>query len=117
MSVVSWPPASTAAEEFSDIRRDEARLRPGVVALCERLGLAGARMTRFAGGSLPVYSVGDHLVLKLYPPPYRTHAAVEERVLRVLGGGLPVATPRVERAGESGGWGYILMTRLSGEPR
>ena len=115
MSDARWPEASTAAQ-FSAVRRDEARLRPAVLALCGRLGLGGERVARFPGGSMPVYAVGDRLVLKLYPPAYRACRATEERVLRVLGGGLPVPTPRVERSGESGRWGYILMTRLDGEP-
>lgn len=115
MSDASWPEASTAAQ-FSAVGRDEARLRPAVLALCGRLGLASARVARFPGGSLPVYAVGDRLVLKLYPPAYRACRTAEERVLRVLSGGLPVPTPRVERSGESGQWGYILMTRLRGEP-
>lgn len=115
MSPASWPAAGTAAQ-FSTVRRDEARLRPAVLALCGRLGLGGARVARFPGGSLPVYAVGDGLALKLYPPAYQACRTAEERVLRVLGGGLPVPTPRVEQAGESGDWGYILMTRLRGEP-
>jgi hygromycin-B 7''-O-kinase len=115
VSTASWPEASTAAQ-FGAVRRDEARLRPAVLALCGRLGLGGAHVARFPGGSMPVYAVGETLVLKLYPPVYRACRTAEERVLRVLGGGLPVPTPRVERAGESGNWDYILMTRLHGEP-
>jgi hygromycin-B 7''-O-kinase len=115
VSTASWPEASTAAQ-FGAVRRDEARLRPPVLALCGRLGLAGEQVARFPGGSLPVYAVGDRLVLKLYPPAHRACRTAEERVLRVLGGGLPVPTPRVEQSGESGSWGYILMTRLHGEP-
>jgi hygromycin-B 7''-O-kinase len=115
VSTASWPEASTAAQ-FGAVRRDEARLRPAVLALCGRLGLGGAHVARFPGGSMPVYAVGETLVLKLYPPAYRACRTAEERVLRVLGGGLPVPTPRVERAGESGNWDYILMTRLHGEP-
>jgi hygromycin-B 7''-O-kinase len=115
VSTASWPEPSTAAQ-FGAVRRDEARLRPAVLALCGRLGLGGAHVARFPGGSMPVYAVGETLVLKLYPPAYRACRTAEERVLRVLGGGLPVPTPRVERAGESGNWDYILMTRLHGEP-
>jgi hygromycin-B 7''-O-kinase len=115
VSTASWPEASTAAQ-FGAVRWDEARLRPAVLALCGRLGLPGEQVARFPGGSLPVYAVGERLVLKLYPPAYRACRTAEERVLRVLGGGLPVPTPRVERSGESGNWGYVLMTRLRGEP-
>lgn len=115
MSTASWPEASTAAQ-FGAVRRDEARLRPAVLALCGRLGLGRTHVARFPGGSMPVYAVGDKSVLKLYPPAYRSCRTAEERALRVLGGRLPVPTPRVERAGESGNWDYILMTRLHGEP-
>ena len=88
-----------------------------MLALRGRLGLGRTHMARFPGGSMPVYAVGDKSVLKLYPPAYRSCRTAEERALRVLGGRLPVPTPRVERAGESGNWDYILMTRLHGEPR
>jgi hygromycin-B 7''-O-kinase len=71
---------------------------------------------RFPSGSLPVYAVGDRLVLKLYPPISWEHWQVEDRVLRAVEGRLPVPTPRVEGAGEFRGWRYLLMTRLCGEP-
>ncbi len=111
----SLPEAGTE-EQFAAVRRNEALLRPGVRALCRRLGHGGAGVTRFSGGTLPVYAVGDRLVLKLYPPARREHRATEERVLRALDGRLPVPTPRVEAAGEHDGWGFVLMTRLRGEP-
>ncbi len=107
------PEAGTEAR-FMAVRRDETLLRPGVLALCRRLGLGGADVTRFAGGTLPVYAVGDGLVLKMYPPVRREHRLTEERVLRAIGGRLPA--PRVLDAGEHGGWGHVLMTRLRGEP-
>lgn len=109
------PGAGTQAR-FAGVRRDEARLRPGVLALCARLGLGRAQVRRFTSGSVPVYAVGDHLVLKLFPPIGREHWVVEDRVLRRLDGGLPVPTPRVKESGQFDGWGYILMTRLGGEP-
>ncbi|GAA4484663.1 aminoglycoside 3'-phosphotransferase/choline kinase family protein [Actinoallomurus oryzae] len=111
----SLPVAKTEAE-FAAVRRDEARLRPGVLALCRHLGHGGADVTRFPGGSLPVYAVGDRLVLKLYPPACARNGRVEDRVLRAIDGRLPVPTPRVEAAGEFGDWRYVLMTRLRGEP-
>lgn len=111
----SLPVARTEAE-FAAVCRDEARLRPGVLALCRRLGHGGADVTRFPGGSLPVYAVGDRFVLKLYPPTTRKNWQVEDRVLRAVDGRLPVPTPRVEAAGDFGDWSYVLMTRLRGEP-
>jgi hygromycin-B 7''-O-kinase len=115
MPYVVWPPAATAAQ-FAAVRWDEARLRPSVLALCGHLGLRWAEITRFGTGSFPVYSVGDELVLKLYPPTHRMRATVEEAVLRAVAGRLPVPTPGVEQAGTVDGWSYVLMTRLHGEP-
>jgi hygromycin-B 7''-O-kinase len=109
------PPAATP-ETFERIRCDEARLRPGVTALCRRLRLDREGLTRFPGGSLPVYAAGDHLVLKPYPPFCRERGDVEERVPRAVEGRLPVPTPRVHEYGRYGEWTYLLMTRLAGEP-
>ncbi|MGH3373121.1 MAG: phosphotransferase family protein [Actinoallomurus sp.] len=109
-------PAAGTRERFDPVRRDETRLRTGVLRLCRRLGLGAATVTRFPGGSLPVYAVGGDLVLKLFPPFCREHHPVEERVLRAVEGRLPVPTPRVRESGEFQGWGYVLMTLLRGEP-
>jgi hygromycin-B 7''-O-kinase len=111
----SLPEAGTEAQ-FATVRHDEARLRPGVLAPCHRLGQRGVDVTRFPDGSLPVYAVGDRLVLKLYPPISQEHWQIEDGVLRTIDGRLPVPTPRVEQAGEFGDWRYVLMTRLRGEP-
>ena len=109
-------PAADTEERFLAVRREEGLLRPGVLALCRRLGHEKAEVTRFSGGTLPVYAVGDRLVLKLYPPVHRERRITEERVLRAVDGRLGVPTPRVEAAGENDGWGFVLMTRLAGEP-
>jgi hygromycin-B 7''-O-kinase len=55
-------PVADTEERFAAVRRDESRLRPGVSALCRRLGLGGVAATRFPGGSLPVYAAGERLV-------------------------------------------------------
>lgn len=88
---------------------------PAVVALCARLGLAYRELTRFPDGSLPVYAVGDDLVLKLYPQEDADEARTETIVLHALDGKLSVPTPAVERTGEHEGWHYVLMRRLTGE--
>ncbi|WP_081893660.1 phosphotransferase family protein [Actinoalloteichus caeruleus] len=114
MSGGSLPEATTVAR-FEAVVEDEARLRPGVVELCRRLGIGG-ELVRFADGSLPVYAVGEDLVLKLYPPVHAGEAAVEAGVLDLVAGRLPVATPRVLQVGVRDGWAYVLMSRLRGRP-
>lgn len=66
----------------------------------------------FTEGSLPVYAVGDDLVLKLYPPVYLAESTTERTVLEALHGTLP--TPAVKDADERDGWGRLLMERLPG---
>lgn len=105
----------TTAEAFDAIRRDEARLRPGVNAILAARGLAAANVERFADGSLPVYAVGTDRVLKLYPPVYLDERDLEARVLGALEGKLPIPTPRLDSIGEHDGWGFVLMERLRGE--
>ncbi len=109
------PRVETAAE-LAAIVRDEARLGPGVRAICERVGLGASSVTRFADGSLPVYAIGDAHVLKLYPPLYASEEDTEREVLMALEGHLPLATPRVHAHGEHDGWRFLSMARLGGEP-
>ncbi|WP_019815999.1 phosphotransferase family protein [Saccharomonospora saliphila] len=79
-----------------------------------RLGLDGRSPSRFATGSLPVYAVGDDLVLKLYPDADRDEARTETVALRAVHGRLSIPTPCVEDAGSVGDWHYVLMRRLPG---
>ena len=74
----------------------------------------GAGLERFAGGSVPVFAVGDGYVVKLFPQNERSHFDTEWAALTRVDGGLPIPTPRPIAAGERGQWLYVVMTRLSG---
>jgi hypothetical protein len=109
-------PSVVSEDAFAEIRQDEAVLRPGAERLCQLLGINAAGLTRYQAGSRPVYAAGD-LVLKLFPPvPGWPDYRVEAEVLAAVHSRLPAATPRVHAAGDQDGWGYILMSRLSGVP-
>lgn len=101
---MTFPPAATEAE-FDALGRES--LLPAVTTLLGR-----EDVVPFAEGSLPVYAVGDDLVLKLYPPVHRDEITTERTMLEVLPGILPA--PALEKAGERDGWGYLLMRRLPG---
>ena len=109
---VALPRAETV-EAFDAVVDDEQVLRPGVEALCHRLGLDAVAPRRFESGSLPVYAVGD-AVLKLFPPPYAHEQPVKAGVLTALAGRLPIATPAVRARGKHDGWAYVLMDHLPG---
>ena len=74
----------------------------------------GVGIRRFPVGSVPVFSVGEEHVVKLFSREQSTYFEIEKSTLARLGGRLPVATPRVVAAGERGSWSYIVMTRLPG---
>ncbi|MEV6648315.1 aminoglycoside phosphotransferase family protein [Amycolatopsis sp. NPDC051371] len=99
-----FPSAATEAESAALTRES---LLPAVTTLLGR-----EDVVPFTEGSLPVYAVGDDLVLKLYPPVYRDELTTERTMLEVLHGVLPV--PEAVKSGEQDGWGYLLMGRLPG---
>ncbi|MET9265716.1 aminoglycoside 3'-phosphotransferase/choline kinase family protein [Amycolatopsis sp. NPDC004079] len=105
-----FPPAATAAESGQLTREG---LLPAVRDLLRSLGEPGEPVP-FDDGSLPVYAVGDQLVLKLYPPVYLDELTTERTMLEVLHGKLPIPTPGVVHAGTRDGWGYVVMERLPG---
>src|SRR5580704_8947657 len=108
-------PAVRTDQEWQAVVFDEQVVRPAAEALAGRLGLTGAGLRRYPGGSRPVYAVGDRRVLKLYPTVSAPDGVTEARVLECLNGRLPVATPELLAHGEyENGWRYVLMSRLPG---
>ena len=114
MTRPQFPPVASSAD-YERIRHDDALFDPGVVALCETLGLSKLIIARFPGGSLPVYALDDSLVLKLYPPHERVERNKEAAVLRSIEARLPIPTPGVRAVGDWDDWGYLLMDRLRGQ--
>lgn len=108
-------PSVPTQQAFDLVHRNEELLRPGALAICDRLGHGALAVERFADGSLPVYAVGEALVLKVYPPFDASERDREAGVLGALEGLLPVPTPAVRAVGELEGWGYVLMDRLRGQ--
>lgn len=87
-------------------------MEPDGELLRDRLGLRGD-VVRFEEGSLPVFAIGDELVLKLFPPQYHAEAPIEAAVMEALHGKLP--TPELHATGLLDDWAYVLMSRLHGE--
>jgi len=108
-------PTVRTDEEWRSVVWDEQLVRPAAEDLAARLGLAGAGLRRYPGGSRPVYAVGGRRVLKLYLTVSAPGSLTEARVLEHLAGRLPVATPELLACGEyENGWRYVLMSRLPG---
>src|ERR1700748_976689 len=108
-------PAVGTDAEWQAVAGNEQIVRPAAEDLAARLGLAGAGLRRYPGGSRPVYAVCGRRVLKLYPTVSAQDSVREARVLESLGGRLPVATPGLVACGEyENGWRYVLMSQLPG---
>lgn len=89
-------------------------MEPDGELLRDRLGLRGD-VVRFEEGSLPVFAIGDDLVLKLWPPEHHDEVPTEVAVMEALHGRLPVPTPKLHDTGVLDEWAYVLMSRLHGE--
>jgi hypothetical protein len=83
-------PAVRTDAEWQAVVWDEEIVRPAVEDLAARLGLVGAGLRRYPGGSRPVYAAGDRRVLKLYPTVSAPDSVTEARVLEYLDGRLPL---------------------------
>ena len=96
------PPAADDYSAIADAIRRQHSLGDGLV--------------RYASGSVPVFAVGDHHVVKLFPPKERSHFQAEWAALTHLDGFHSMPTPRPIAAGEHDQWLYVVLTRLSGCP-
>ncbi|MFN7972898.1 MAG: phosphotransferase [Acidobacteriota bacterium] len=107
------PPVATE-EAYDALPRDDPRFARAAALIALRHGCRDAAIARFGDGSLPVFAVGDDLVLKLYPPHEGEHFRTESAVLDAIAGSLPVPTPRPVATGRYDDWSYVLMERLRG---
>ncbi len=100
------------ADAFRAVRTADI-YRPALAEIARRHRLAG-EPRRLAGGSLPVFALGDEHVVKLFPPLFRRNRDNERDALDFLEGELPVATPALRAADELDDWPYVVMALLPG---
>lgn len=68
----------------------------------------------FRDGSNLIAAFGSAWILKVFPPFLRHQWVSEWRVMQHLDGQLNLPIPRFYKAGEDGGWTFIIMSRLPG---
>lgn len=107
-------PAHPDVAAFDALQGDPARWLPVVAALGASHSAAPA--VAAGSGTVLVALLGQHLVIKLYPPFLRDHFAFEQAMLRHLHGRLALPTPRLIDSGEHQGWPWLVMTQLPGTP-
>lgn len=114
MSVMSLLPPDIDPSSYERVWSDDTFFAAAVHAIRHRHELA-ALPVRYRSGTAVVYRLGD-AVLKLYPPFATADADLEIDVLTRLLTLPDLPGPRHLADGELGGFRYLLMSWLPGEP-
>ena len=107
-------PRSIEPAEYGALRATAGRWIDIASRLAARHGLDTARTRPVMEGSNLVALLGDHSVIKIFPPFMRHQYESERLVLPHLGRRLRVAVPELVAEGELSGWSYLIMTQLEG---
>jgi hygromycin-B 7''-O-kinase len=87
---------------------------PLVNDIAREAGINPGSLSQFGNSTNLVIDLDDRLILKLFPPIYRTQFISERNALRYLAGKMDVPIPSIEAEGERNGWGWLIITRLDG---
>ncbi|WP_027514474.1 phosphotransferase [Bradyrhizobium sp. WSM1417] len=107
-------PTFTDAAAFRAFRSDPSRWLPIALDIAHSHGLDISALHVFATGTNLVVGLGDHLILKIFPPLLRAQFVSERGSLTQLAGRLHLPIPEIVAEGERDGWPYLVITRLAG---
>jgi hygromycin-B 7''-O-kinase len=107
-------PREIGVAAFDALHDDLGAWRDAVEAIARPHG--DGPVEQIAEGTALVVRLGSTRIFKLYPPFLRDHFEFERAMLGRLHGRLAVPTPELIAHGEHGGWPYLVMTQLAGEP-
>src|SRR3954451_7977308 len=107
-------PPFAASETFRSFRADPPRWLPIALDIARSHDLDVSSPHVFSTGTNLVVGLGDHLILKIFPPLLRAQFVSERGSLTQLAGRLDLAIPEIVVEGERDGWPYLVITRLAG---
>ena len=107
-------PSLTNFEAFRAWRADTSRWLPAAIDIARGHGLSAAAPHIFATGTNLVLALDHRLILKIFPPFYRSKFVSERGSLSRLHGRLSVPIPEIVCEGERDHWPYLVITRLPG---
>ncbi|WBL78630.1 aminoglycoside 3'-phosphotransferase/choline kinase family protein [Bradyrhizobium xenonodulans] len=107
-------PHFTDAESFRAWRSDPSLWLPIALDIAHDHGLDAGAPHVFSTGTNLVVGLGDHLILKIFPPLLRAQFVSERGSLTQLAGRLSLPIPEIVAEGTRDGWPYLVITRLSG---
>jgi len=107
-------PILTDAESFRAWRTDAAQWWGVVADIARSHRLPHDEMEAFRTGTNLVVALDHRLILKLFPPIFRSQFISERATLRQLSGHLEIPIPEIVLEGERDRWSYLVITRLDG---
>lgn len=107
-------PAVVTEAELDALLLEPQRWEPILAEIAAAHGLSRAELRAAGEGSNLVALLGDDLVIKLFPPILRHQYESERLTLQHLRGRLSLSIPETVIDGETGGWPYLVMTRVEG---
>ena len=111
--IMGFPPLSSA-EAFAAWRADQAQWLPIALDIARAHRLPVDEPCAFATGTNLVVGLSATLVLKIFPPIFRSQFVSERATLKQLRGRVAIPTPEIVAEGERDSWCYLAMTRLCG---
>lgn len=93
------PPRLADAAAFRSFRADPQRWLPLAQDIAESHGYPGSELVPFSTGTNLVASVGDRLILKVFPPLHHQQFTSERATLRALAGRVRIAIPELIHEG------------------
>ena len=107
-------PALANAEAFQSWRANPALWRSTVAEILRGHALPRGAPEAFPTGTNLVVALDERVILKVFPPFYRSQFLSERASLQQLHGRLEIAIPEILVEGEQDGWSYLAITRLEG---
>lgn len=105
----------TDQPDFEQLLQQPDRALQLARQICARHHLAGA-CTRMPDGSQLVFATTEGRIVKIFAPEDRRFQQTEACFLAQLHHQLPLATPRLDAAGEWAQYPYLVMEQLPGRP-
>ncbi|AMY00092.1 aminoglycoside 3'-phosphotransferase/choline kinase family protein [Mesorhizobium ciceri] len=100
--------------DFEGWRSRPNQWLPLVHHIAREEGINPTVLSQFGNSTNLVVDLDDKLILKLFPPIYRTQFVSERNALRYLAGKMDVPIPSIKAEGEGNGWNWLIITKLDG---
>lgn len=114
MTASGYFPVKISRSEFSVFRGHYHEWIKIVKDICSFHRINEKRVIPLHKGSNLVASVGDNLIIKIFPPFLSFQWESERLALQQLWGKIGTQTPELLFQGEKNGWPYLIFTKLEG---